>query len=155
MSSEIMGFQMDPNHLSCFTHDFSPGSIGYRKYPLIRSHSFPCYVFLQTVRNLLGDEDNFPFLPALGGSEGELSVLDITGCQFQYLADPHPSASHQLKNQPVPGFDSTKDDFIHHVLFQNGPMNGSRGTIQLPQHGGITGLRKLGSRFCVTKLKRK
>ena len=98
MSSEIMGFQMDPNHLSRIIHNFSPGCIGYWKYPLIKPNPFRGYVFLETVRNLLRDEDNFPFLATLGGSEGELSILDISGCQFQYFADPHPTPGHQFKN---------------------------------------------------------
>ena len=65
----IMRFQVDPNHLSRFIHNFSSGRIGYWKYPLVRSNPFPGYVFLEAVRNFLWDEDNFPFLAALGGSE--------------------------------------------------------------------------------------
>src|SRR3990170_3704023 len=131
MSSEIMRFQMDPNYLSCFIHNFSPGCIGYWEYPLIRPNPFPGYVFLEAVRNLLRDEDNFPFLAALWGSESELSVLDVIWYQFQDLADPHSTPGHQLKNEPVPGFDGTKDYFIYYFLFENGPADGPGGTIQL------------------------
>ena len=120
---------MDPNHLSCFIHNFSSGRIGYRKYPLIRSNSFPGYVFLEAVRNLLRDEDNFPFLAALGASERELSILDVSGCQFQDFADPHSTSGHQFKNESIPGFYGAKNDFIHYFLFQNGPADGSGGTI--------------------------
>jgi hypothetical protein len=144
MSSEIMGFQMDPNHLSRFIHNFSPGCIGYWKYPLIRPNPFPGYVFLQTTCNLLRDEDNFPFLATLGGSKSELSVLDVIGCQFQYLADPHSTAGHQLKHEPISGFDGAEDDFIHHFLFKNGPMDRSRWAIQLLQHGGIAWASEIG-----------
>src|SRR5271157_1116551 len=77
MSSEVMRFQMDPHHLSCFIHNLSPGRIGYWKYPFIGSNPFLGDVFLEAVRNLLRDEDNFPFLAALGGSERELSVLNV------------------------------------------------------------------------------
>jgi hypothetical protein len=98
MSSEIMGFQMDPNHLSRFIHNFSPGCIGYWKYPLIRPNSFPGYVFLEAVRNLMRDKDDLPFLAALGGSESELSIFNITRCQFQDFTDPHPTSGHQFKN---------------------------------------------------------
>jgi hypothetical protein len=98
VESEVMRFQINPQHLSCFIHNFSPGRIGYRKYPLIRPNPFPGNVFLEAIRNLLRDEDNFPFLATLGGSESELSVLDITGCQFQDLVDPHPTSGHQFKN---------------------------------------------------------
>jgi hypothetical protein len=108
-------------YLSCFIHNFSTGPIGYRKYPLIRPYFFPGYVFLETICNLLWDKDNFLFLPTLMGSESELCVLNITACQFQYLADRHPTPSHHLKNQSIPGFGGAKDDFIHHLLFQNAP----------------------------------
>ncbi len=93
-----MRFQMNPDHLSCFIHNVSPGRIGYREYPLIRPNPLPGYVFLEPVRNLLGDKDNLPFLPTFGGCERELSILDVIGGQFQYLADPHSTPSHQLKN---------------------------------------------------------
>ena len=89
---------MDPDHLSCFIHNFSSGRIGYWEYSLIRSNPFPGYVFLEAVRNLLRDEDDFAFLSALGGPESELSIFNITRCQFQYLADPHPTPGHQFKN---------------------------------------------------------
>jgi len=127
MSPEIMGFQMDPDYLSRFIHNLSSGRIGYRKYPLIRSNPFPGYVFLEAVRNLLRDKDNFPLLAALGGSESELSILNITRCQIQDLADPHPAPGHQLKHEPISGFDGAEDDFIHYFLFQDGPADGGRG----------------------------
>lgn len=80
----------------------------------------------------------------MGGSERQLSVLDITGSQFQYLADPHPTPGQQLKNQSIPGFDGAENDFIHYFLFQNGPAYGSRGTIQLLQQGGIAWALEIG-----------
>jgi len=36
MSPQIMGSQMDPNHLSCFVYNFSPRRIAYWKDPLGR-----------------------------------------------------------------------------------------------------------------------
>ena len=69
------------------------GRIGYWEYPLIQLNPFSGYIFLEAVRNLLWDKDNFPFLATLRGSESELSILNITGCQFQDLADPHPSTN--------------------------------------------------------------
>lgn len=139
MSPEIMGFQMDSNHFACFIHNLSRCRIRNREYSLVGRNPFPGYVFFQTICNLLRDKHDLPFLAALGGLESELSILDITRGQFQYLANPHSATSHQLKNQPVPGFDGTEDDFIYEFLFQNGPTDGSRGTIELLQHRGVTG----------------
>ena len=129
MSPAIVRTQVNSYHLSCFIHNFSPNRIGYREYPLIRPNPFSGYVFLETVGNLLWDEDNLPFLSTFGGSESEFSILDITGGQFQDFADPHPTSGHQFKNESVPGFDGPKDDFIHHFFFENGPADGSRGSI--------------------------
>ena len=98
MSSEIMGFQVDPNDLSCFVRDLLPGRIGYWEYSLIMCNRLSAYELLEAVCNLLRNEHNFPFLAAFGGSESELSVLDVIGCQFQDLADPHPAPGHQLQN---------------------------------------------------------
>jgi len=139
-----MGFQMDTNYLACLVHNLSSGRIGYRKDPLVSPNLFLGDVFLETVCNLLRDEDNFPFLSALGGSESELSVLDITGGQFQDLADPHSTSGHQLKNQPVSGFDGAENDLIHHFFFKNGPTDGSRWAIQFFQHGGIARASEIG-----------
>ncbi len=149
MSSEIMRFQMDPYHFSCFIHNFSPCRIGYWEYPLVRSNPFPGYVFLEAVCNLLRDEDGFTFLAAFGGSESELSVLDVIGGQFQYFADPHPSAGHQLKNQPAPGFDSSTTSFSR-MAQRMGPG----GRYSFFSTGVSQGLRKLASRFWVMKLKK-
>ena len=57
---------------------------------------------------------------------------------MQDLADPHSAPGHQFKDQPVSRFDRTKDDFVYHFLFENGPAGKSRGSIQLFQHWGIT-----------------
>ncbi len=113
-----MGFQVDPNHLSCFVHDLSSGRIGYREYPLIRPDPFSGYVFLEAVRNLLRNEDGLPFPATFGSSKGEFPILNIVGSQFQDLADPHSAPGHQLKDQPVSGFSGSEDDFIHHFLFR-------------------------------------
>jgi len=139
MSPQIMGPQMDPNHLSCFIYNFSPHRIGYWKDPLIRPNPFPGYVFLETICNLLWDEDNLQFLSAFGGFESKLSIFDVIGCQFQDLADPHPTPSHQFKNQPIPGFDGVENDFIHYFLFEDSPPDGCRWAVQLLQHRGVTG----------------
>jgi hypothetical protein len=54
------------------------------------------------------------------------------------FTDPHSTPSHQLKHQPVSRFDSAKDDLIHNFLFENGPSDEPRGSIELFQHRGIT-----------------
>jgi hypothetical protein len=61
----------------------------------------------------------------------------------QYLADSHPTPGHQLKNQSFSGFDRAKDNLIHNFLFKNSPANESRGSIELFQHGSVTGTSEI------------
>ena len=144
MSPEIMGPQMDSYYLACLSHNSSGCRIGYRENLVIRPNPSGIDVSLETVGNFLWNKDNFPFLSAFRSSERELSVLDVIGCQFQDLADPHPAPGHQLKNEPIPGFNGTENDFIHHFLFENGPADGSRWSIQLFQHRGIAWASEIG-----------
>ena len=53
------------------------------------------------------------------------------------FTNPHSTPSHQLKHQPVSGFDRAKDDFVRDFLFENSPADESRGSIELFQHRGI------------------
>ena len=129
MSPEIMGPQMDSYYLACLSHNSSGCRIGYRENLVIRPNPSGIDVSLETVGNFLWNKDDLPFLSALGGSESELSIFNISRCQFQDLADPHPTPGHQFKNQPIPGFDGAKDDFIHHFFFEDGPADGPRGPI--------------------------
>ncbi len=54
------------------------------------------------------------------------------------FADPHFTPSHQLKHQPVSGFNRSQDDLIHHFLFENGPADESRRSIELFEHRSVT-----------------
>jgi hypothetical protein len=56
---------------------------------------------------------------------------------LQDLADPHTAPSHQLKHQPVSGFGGTEDYLIHHFLFEDGPADEPRRSIELFQHGSV------------------
>ena len=78
MPPEIMGSQMNANHLSCLVHNPSPGGVGYWKDPLIGSNPFGSYVFPEAISNLLGDKDNVSFLSTLGASEGKFAVFDVS-----------------------------------------------------------------------------
>lgn len=84
---------MIPNHLACLIHNSSACGVRDREYPLIKPGPPAGYVFFETICNLLRDEDSLPFLRTLEGSEVELSALDISGGQFQNLADSHSSTN--------------------------------------------------------------
>jgi len=114
------------------------------KKPLIRLNPFAGYVFSETISHLLGNEDNLPLFTTLWAWEGEFPVFDISRGQLQNLTDPHPTPSHQLKNQAVSGFYGAKDGLIHYFLFQNAPAGESWGSIEFLQHRGVTGASETG-----------
>ena len=60
------------------------------------------------------------------------------------FTDPHRTPSHQLKHQSVSGFDRAKDDLIHDFLFEDGPSDESRRTIELFQHRSIAWTPEIG-----------
>jgi hypothetical protein len=96
------------------------------------------------VGHLLRDKHHLPFFSALRGSKGKLAVLDISRGQLENLADSHSTSGHQFEDQPVPGFDGTKDGLIHNFLFQNVPPSESWGPIELLQHRSVTGASEIG-----------
>ncbi len=44
----------------------------------------------------------------------------------------------------IPWFDSTENDFIHYLFFQNGPTDWTRRSIELFEHGGIAWAAEIG-----------
>ena len=134
---------MNSNQFSCLIHNSPRCCVGYWKNPPIRSNPFAGYVLLQAVRYFLRNKDNLPFLPTLWASKSEFAVFAIVGSQLQYLTDSHSAPGHQLKDQPVSGFSGSEDDFIHGILFQNSPTDGSRWPIQFLQPGGFAWASKI------------
>ena len=129
MPPQIMGPQMNPNHVPRLVYNSSARSVGYWEDPLIRPNSFAGYVLPETVSHLLGDKDDLPFLTAFRAPEDELPVFDITRDQLQDLTDPHPTPGHQFKNYPVSGFDRAKDDLIYYFLVDDWPADESSGSV--------------------------
>ena len=145
---------MDPNHLSCFVHNFSPGRVGYRKYPLARSNPFPGYIFFEAVRNLLRDEDNFSFLGALGARRVNFLSSISLGINFNtspILIPPRAINSRisRFLGLMVRKMISSTTSFSRMVQRIGPGGRYSFFSIRVSQ-----GLRKLGSRLWVMKLKK-
>lgn len=144
MSSQIVGPQMDTNDLPCLVHNSSPCRLGDGKDPLIGSNSFVDYILLEMSGHLLGNKYELPLLATFGTLEGLLPVLNISKGQLEDLTDPHPAPGHEFENQSVSGFDGAEYELIHYLLFENGPSGESGGSIELFQHGSITGASEIG-----------
>jgi hypothetical protein len=54
----------------------------------------------------------------------QLSVLEVVGCRFENLPDPHSSPCHQFQDQPVADLAGPKNDFIDSFLFDDVPVGG-------------------------------
>ena len=95
------------------------GSVGYRKNPVTGFDPIVTDIFLEPVRDFLGQEGNLRFIAALGIPDDSLPVFDILGCEFQNLADSHATTSHEFEHKSVPGMPSSENDFIDHILFKD------------------------------------
>ncbi len=144
VSPQIVRSQMDPNNPSSLVYNPSAGCIGYWKNSFVRLNPFAGDVFSKAIGNLLGDENNLTLFATLWASEGKFPVFDISRGQLQNLTNSHPTSGHQFKNQPVPGFDGTKDGLIHYFLFQNIPAGESWGSIELFQHRSTARASEIG-----------
>ena len=139
MSSEIMRFQVDSNHLSCFIHNFSPSRIGYWKYPLIRSNPFPGDVFPEAVGHLL----RVSFLSSMSvGVNFKTSPILIPPRAIN-------SRISRFLGLMVRKMISSTTSFSR-MVHRMGPG----GRYSFFSMGEAHGLRKSGSRFWVMKLKK-
>jgi len=78
-------------------------------------------ILFESVGHFLWDEYVLPLLPAFRVSERQLSVLDVSGSQFQNLADSHSASGHQFQDEAVSWFFCLKDDFVYNFLFDDVP----------------------------------
>jgi hypothetical protein len=145
---------MDPNHVSCFIHNLSPCRIGNWEYPLVWPDLFPGYVFLEAVRNLLRDKDDFPFLSAFGSLSVSFRSSMPLGVNFNtspILIPPRAINSRMSRflGLMVRKMISSTISFSRMVQ-----RMGPGGRYSFFSMGVSHGLRKLGSRFWVTKLKK-
>jgi hypothetical protein len=81
--------------------------------------------------------------PLLWFPQYQLSFHYIIGCQFQYFANAHTPASHQLKHKTISGIGRPKNDFIYGIFIQDIPLGFYLWSIKLAQQWGITGVYEI------------
>ena len=113
------GFKMNPDQITGLFNNDPGGSVGYRKNPIIGFDPIVTDIFLEPIRDFLGQEGNLRFFAAFGIPDDSLPVFDILGCEFQDLADPHAAPCHEFEHQPISWISGSENDFIDHILFQD------------------------------------
>jgi hypothetical protein len=114
-----MGFQMNADQVTGLFDNNPGGSVGYRKNAVTYFDAIVTDVFLEPVRDFLGQESNLRFLPAFGISDDNLSFLNIPGLELQDLADTHAAPCHKFEHQPVSWTPGPENDLIDDILFQD------------------------------------
>jgi len=54
-------------------------------------------------------------------SEGQFSVLDVSGSQFQNFSDSHSSPGHEFQHEAVSWLVCLEDDFVDNIFFDDVP----------------------------------
>ena len=70
-------------------------------------------------RHLLRNKDDLFLFATFGISEHRLSVVNISGGDFQDLAYSHATTGHEFKHEPVSWIFGSQDDLINNLFFQN------------------------------------
>ena len=134
MPPEIVRSQLNPG----FLDDDPRCSIGDRENPVLRLDRLVLQVRPQPVNHLSGNEYDLRVLAAFWALDGKLLVVYISGSELQDFTDPHPSSGHQFQDEPVSQLCRSEDDFVDRLLLDNVPVNGLAGSVDSPQHRGIT-----------------
>ena len=110
---------MNSDQLTGLFNNDPGSSVGYRKNSVTGFDPIVTDIFLEPVRDFLGQEGNLRVFSALGIPDDSLPVFDILGCEFQNLADSHSTSGHEFKHQPVSWVPGPENDFIDYILFNN------------------------------------
>ena len=128
---------MDADEATGFFDNHPCRWIGYGKYPLVH-FDFPLPdVLFEAISQLLRYIDHLPFSSCFCISEDEPPIFNILWPQFQYLADPHATSGHKLKQETISWFGCAKDDLVNHFFFNDVPTGKLRLPEEFPEYGGI------------------
>ena len=110
---------MNSDQIACFLDNNPGSSLGYRKNSILGFDAIVTDVFLESVRDFLGQEGNLRLFSAFWIPDNGLSVFDILGREFENLADSHACKGHEFENETIPGIGRSEDDLIDYVFFNN------------------------------------
>jgi len=130
--SQIVRSNLDAYPVACPFHHISGGSVLDREYATVGVESTLPNVILETLGNLLRDEDQLLLFSALGVSENELLILYVSRLELQNLADAESSACHEFHNQTISDSRDLEDHLIYGFLVQGVPTGMLGGPEELP-----------------------
>ena len=134
---------MDPHQgAGLFDHD-PGGGIGNGKNSLVSFSASGPEVILQTIGQLLGDEDHLSGFSTLGILDGKFLFIHIHGNELQDFANPHATPGHKFKHETVPRPGGPEDDLADDNLFVDLPLGLLSRSENLFQHGGVAGVPEL------------
>ena len=144
MPKKIVEFEVNADHLTCLLYHYPSRLIANREEPVIRPFAVFDGVITKPVSHFLWDKYDFMLFTALGLPENQFPILNIIHGKFQYLTDPHSTASHQLKHQSIADFERPENDFIDGFFFDDFPSRNHFFPIQLANHRCIAGISRFG-----------
>jgi len=62
-----------------------------------------------------------PLFAAFWVSEGQFSVFNVSGSQFQNFSDSHSYPGHEFQHEAVSWFVCLEDDFVDNIYFDDVP----------------------------------
>jgi hypothetical protein len=139
-----MGFQMNFDQFAGLFDNNSGGSVGYRENPVSGFDPVVANIFLEPIRDFLGQEGDLCFFSAFGVSNDSLAVFDIFGCEFENLAYSHARAGHEFENEAIPGIGRSENDFIDCVFFNNFELSRLPCSEKLLEGRIVTGILEIG-----------
>ena len=125
---------MNSNQVASHYDNHPCSWICYREHPIIRLNSFSSDICPESVSNSLGNEDNFCLPVALWLSDHDFSVLDIYGCQFKNLTNPHPTPCHEFQDEAISQIICPEDYLVYSLLFNDLALEWLRGSENLSQY---------------------
>ena len=144
MPPEVVRPQFDSGQFACLLDNHPGGSIRDRENPLIWFKRSLLDVRAQTLNHLSQDEDDFSILAALWALDRQLLVADIFRSELQDFTASHAASRHELQDKAVSHLRRPEDNLINRFFFDDIPVDGFAGSIDLPQHRGIAGILNAG-----------
>jgi hypothetical protein len=132
--AKIVWPERNADHFPGFGHDHSGSLIGNWENPVFPGPAPVGCIFPESVGNLLGNEHDLMFPPALGLSQIQLAVLKVTDGELQHLTNTHAPSGHQFQDQTVSDFSRPENDLVNGILFDDVPVCGDFRSKQFPQH---------------------
>lgn len=142
MSAQIMRFEIDSDQFSGLSDHLSCRGVLDLKNPLTRFQSLDPNVFLQTVGNLLRDEDYLPFSPAFLCPDEQFPIIDIFHLELEHLSDPHTAPGHEFQNKSIARIFAPENHLVNDILFEYRPLAASAGPERLGQNRRVAWIRE-------------